>query len=76
MRYVAARFVYGLSALFLFLLFVGVLLAPTSATPPRSLLEFIRFQAFNGLVALLPLAGAVFCWKRHRHWSREAGERK
>jgi hypothetical protein len=72
----AVRFVYGLSALFLFLPFVGVLLAPTSATPPRSLLEFIRFQAFNGLVALLPLAGAVFCWKRHRHWSREAGERK
>jgi hypothetical protein len=76
MKCAAARFVYGLSAVLLFVLAVGVFLAPTSATPPRTVVDVIRFQALNGIVALFPLAFAIFCWKRYRHFSKESEQTK
>jgi len=72
MKYGIARFVYGISAVALFLLALGVLLTPESAIQPSGWRGWTRYYTLNAIVAIFPFAFSVFCWKRYRHWTKSA----
>jgi len=75
-KYAGARLVYGLSALLLSLLTVGVFITPTRDIHIKNTMEFIQYYALNTLISLPLLGLTFFCWKRYLYWTNKAIQRK
>ena len=72
MKYGAARFVYGLAAVFLIMTGVGTVLTPITCLPLSGLKEIVSAFCFSTLAAAIPIGLGIFCLMRYRHWHKEA----